>query len=251
MSFTSHIFTSLPLVHKLNPDFLRWHLWLCFLLVRESPRSGNLHISWLSNSSSIILPNFIIPEVCGSAGSRLWVFTNSRLRGFESSGFQTIVRSRLRDVVSFRFQIFASSRLWDFVSFRFQIFAGSLLLKTYITNFINLDVSRVTCFPKFPNTSPSGKRVDSDDPIPQTFQNFSKNVTLGTSEGTHVIRKNSQRSNRGAFAEIPPLAPINRRLPLSKFFHRSIALLRTVVLSFVEKRLEIYCLRLQIFSELF
>jgi hypothetical protein len=25
----------------------------------------------------------------------------------------------------------------------------------------------VTDFPEFPNTSPSGKRVDSDDPIPQ------------------------------------------------------------------------------------
>jgi hypothetical protein len=40
-------------------------------------------------------------------------------------------------------------------------------LKTYFTNFINLNVSRVTGFPEFPNTSPSGKRVDSDDPIPQ------------------------------------------------------------------------------------
>jgi hypothetical protein len=76
-----------------------------------------------------------IPEVRGSAGSRFRVIARSRLRGFESSGFQTTVRSRLR----------------DFVSFRFQIFAISLLLKTYITNFINLDVSRVTGFPEFPN----------------------------------------------------------------------------------------------------
>jgi hypothetical protein len=38
-------------------------------------------------------------------------------------------------------------------------------LKTHFTNFITPDVSRVTGFPKFPNTSPLGKRVDSDNPI--------------------------------------------------------------------------------------
>jgi hypothetical protein len=194
MSFTSHIFTSLPLplVHTLNPDFLRWHLWLCFLLVREYPHSGNFHIPWLPNSSSIILPNFTdsrSSRLRGFVGSRFQAIARSRLRGFESSGFQIFASSRLRDFVSFRFQIFASSRLRDFMSFRFQIFASSLLLKIYITNFINLDVSRVTGFPEFPKTSPSGKRVDFDDPIPWTFQNFSKNVTLGTSEGTRVIRK--------------------------------------------------------------
>jgi hypothetical protein len=81
---------------------------------------------------------------------------------------------------------------------------SSLLLKTYITNFINLDVSRVTGFPEFPNTSPSGQRVDSDDPIPRTFQKFSKkrhprNVGVDTRHP-----ENLQRSNRGAFAELPP-----------------------------------------------
>jgi hypothetical protein len=75
----------------------------------------------------------------------------------------------------FKVQIFASSRLWGFAGSRFQIFAisrlqsfaGSKFLKTYFTNFIKLDVSRVTGFPEFPNTSPSGKQVDSDDPIPR------------------------------------------------------------------------------------
>jgi hypothetical protein len=32
--------------------------------------------------------------------------------------------------------------------------------KTHLKNFVKLDVSRVTGFPEFPNTSPSGKRVD-------------------------------------------------------------------------------------------
>jgi hypothetical protein len=33
-----------------------------------------------------------------------------------------------------------------------------------------IDVSRVTGFPEFPNTSPSGKRVDSDDPITRKLE---------------------------------------------------------------------------------
>jgi hypothetical protein len=37
------------------------------------------------------------------------------------------------------------------VSFSLQIFVCSLSLKTCITNFINLDVSRVMGFPEFPN----------------------------------------------------------------------------------------------------
>jgi hypothetical protein len=126
------------------------------------------------------------------------------------------------------------------VTSRFQIFASSCLLKTYITNFINLDVSRVTGVAEFPNTSPSGKRVDSDNPIPQTFQNFSKKRHPRNVGGDTRHPETSQRSNRGTFAELPPpLAPINRRLPLSNFFHLSLSLLRIVVLSFVENRLAV------------
>jgi hypothetical protein len=48
----------------------------------------------------------------------------------------------------------------------------------------------VRFLPKFPNTSPSGKRVDSDDPIPRkTSRILVKHVTLGTSEWTHVPQK--------------------------------------------------------------
>jgi hypothetical protein len=58
MSFTSHTFKSLPLVHTLNPDFLRRQLWLFFLLVRECFRSRCLHAPWFPNSFSNIFPNF-------------------------------------------------------------------------------------------------------------------------------------------------------------------------------------------------
>jgi hypothetical protein len=126
-----------------------------------------------------------------------------RLRGFEGSGLQ----------------ITAHSRLLDFVSSRLQIFASSLPLKSCITNFINLDVSRVTGFSEFPNTSPSGKRVDSDDLIPRTFRNFSKKRHPPNVGGDTRHPETSQWSNQGTFAELPPppLAPINRRLSLLKF----------------------------------
>jgi hypothetical protein len=50
----------------------------------------------------------------------------------------------------------------------------SIILKTYLMNFVKPDVSRVAVFPEFPNTSSSGKRVDSDDSIPRKLLNFSK-----------------------------------------------------------------------------
>jgi hypothetical protein len=93
------------------------------------------------------------------AGSRLQIFTSSRLSNFAGSRLQIFTGSRLLNFAGSRFQIFTSSRL--------RGFAGSRFLKTHFTNFITLDVSRVTGFLEFPNTSPSGKRVDSDDPIPR------------------------------------------------------------------------------------
>jgi hypothetical protein len=93
-----------------------------------------------------------------------------------------------------------------------------MFLKAHFTNFINLDVSRVTYFPEFPNTSPSGKRVDSNDPIPRKSQNFSKKRHARNVGGDTRPPETSQRSNRGVFVELPPLARINRGLSLLKFF---------------------------------
>jgi hypothetical protein len=57
---------------------------------------------------------------------------------------------------------------------------------------------------KFPNTSPSGKRVYSDDPVPRKLLNsgekrhpWNVGVDMRPSE-------NSQRSNRGDFLKLPP-----------------------------------------------
>jgi hypothetical protein len=93
-----------------------------------------------------------------------------------------------------------------------------MFLKTHFTNFINVDVSRVTDFSEFPNTSPSGKRDDSDDPIPRKSLNFSNKRHPRNVGGDTHPPEISQQSNRGVFAELPPLAPINRGLSLLKFF---------------------------------
>jgi hypothetical protein len=167
MSSTSHTFTSLPLVHTLNPDFLRRHLWLCFLLVRESSRSGNLRAPWLPNLTFSRFPNFTdsrISWLCRFMASSLYEFATPKLRRFKIPDHRVlatprlrrfkipdIARSRLRDFAGSRFQAIVRSRLWDFAGSGLQIVASSLLLKTYFTNFINLDVSRVTGFPEFPN----------------------------------------------------------------------------------------------------
>jgi hypothetical protein len=62
---------------------------------------------------------------------------------FAGPGLRIFASSWFRSFTGSRFQIFAGSR--------FLSFAGSRLLKTYFTNFIKLDVSRVTGFPEFPN----------------------------------------------------------------------------------------------------
>jgi hypothetical protein len=67
-----------------------------------------------------------------------------------------------------------------------------------------------TVFDQFPNTSPSGKRVDSDDPIPRIKPRISvKNVTLGTSEWTRVPWKLATVVSR-RFLRATPFLPINR-----------------------------------------
>jgi hypothetical protein len=93
----------------------------------------------------------------------------------------------------------------------------------------------VTGFPEFPNTSPSGKRVDCNDPIPGTFRKFSKNVTLGTSEYIHVALKPYNGLIEVGFAELPPLSPINRRLALLNFFTALLLFLRTIIFPLRER----------------
>jgi hypothetical protein len=130
-SFTSHTFTSLPLVHTLNPDFLGRQLWLCFSLVREFP------CSWLPNQTSNIILNFPSPEVHDFANSRFQTSACSRLLGFTGSRFPKIACSRFRGFADSRFpkiacswfRGFADSRFPKIACSRFRGFADSRFLK--------------------------------------------------------------------------------------------------------------------------
>jgi hypothetical protein len=116
-------------------------------------------------SSRAVTPKFVFHHI--SEFHRFLKFVALQVHGFESlrirdfgtlagSRFQAITRSRLRGFEGSGLQITAHSRLPDFVSSRLQIFASSLPLKSCITNFINLDVSRVTGFYEFPNNLKGG-----------------------------------------------------------------------------------------------
>jgi hypothetical protein len=72
---------------------------------------------------------------------------------------------------------------------------------------LDCDVSRVMCFPEFPNTSPSGKRVDSDDPIPRTFRKFSKKRHPRNVGGDTRHSGSQRRLNRDGLRETAPPRP--------------------------------------------
>jgi hypothetical protein len=96
--------------------------------------------------------------------SRFRRSATSELRRFEIPDLRKFKIPELRRLKIPDLRKFATSELRRF---KIPDFASSRFLKTHFTNFIKLDVSRVTDFPEFPNTSPSGKQVDSDDPIPR------------------------------------------------------------------------------------
>jgi hypothetical protein len=131
MSFTSHTFTSLRLVHTPNPEF--WgnvfdlaSSWFASLLFIETSTRHNLRI-W--SSVDFWISQIPVPD----------------LRRFATSG-----------LCKFKIQIFADSRLQGFAGSRFQIFIDSTSLKTYFMNFVKPDVLRVTDFSWIPK---SGKAM--------------------------------------------------------------------------------------------
>jgi hypothetical protein len=116
---------------------------------------------------------FETPDRCTFAtleASQVQDSRSSHIRDFGASQVQDSRSSHIRDFEALQVQDSRSSHILHFeasAGSRFQIFVNSVFLKSHYMNFIYLDVSRVTGFPEFPNTSPSGKRVDSDDPIPR------------------------------------------------------------------------------------
>jgi hypothetical protein len=211
LSFLPNIFTNLPLVHTLNPDFLGLQLWLCF-----SPGS------WISSHETPELGLRQIPELvltpplvrgCSRAWSPNRVFIRFPNRQF--SEVRAIVRwdsglPHTCDSASLPNQDSRTQHIREFETSQVPGSRESRIpcsWKTYFKNFVKLNVSRVTGFPEFPNTSPSGKRVDSDDPIPRTFRKFSKK-RHPRNVGGDTRRPGSQRRlNRGALRGTTPPRP--------------------------------------------
>jgi hypothetical protein len=129
------------------------------------------------------LHKFMIPDLHRFATSGLRRFKIPDLHRFTTSGLR---RFKIPNLHRFNhpenlFHEFRQTRRFDLRGWRF--------------------------FPEFPNTSPSGKQVDSDDPIPRKLLNFSKkphprNVGVDTRP-----LETSQRSNRGGFLKLP-LSPL-------------------------------------------
>jgi hypothetical protein len=89
-----------------------------------------------------------------------------------------------------------------------QTFFMKLLSRTCFMNFGNPTFRGWQGFTEFPNISPSGKWVDSDDPFPRKPTNSGKlkNVTLGMLEWTRVLH-NSRNSRIEARSWECPLFP--------------------------------------------
>jgi hypothetical protein len=118
VSFTSHTFTSLPLVHTPNPNF--WgnvfnlaSCWFANLLFMEAFSRHNLRT---------ITSEFDPQYISEFRRFRFQIFSGSWLQCFAGSRFQVFADSRLQGFACSRFQIFADSRLRGFAGSRFQIF---------------------------------------------------------------------------------------------------------------------------------
>jgi hypothetical protein len=140
------------------------------LELQQIPELRRFPISWFRRFMTPSLHRFTTsggPQVQDSRSSQV---RDSELRRSEASDLRKsaiseLHRFKIPNLHKFATLSFAGLGLRIFAGSPFRSFTGSRFLKTHFTNFVKLDVSRVTGFPEFPNTSPSGKRVDSDDPI--------------------------------------------------------------------------------------
>jgi hypothetical protein len=76
-------------------------------------------------------------------------------------------------------------------------------------NFDNPTFRGCKDFTKFPNTSPSGKRVDSDDPFPRQLLNLDKKTSPSERRSGHASLGKLATVESTRFLETTPLTPIN------------------------------------------
>jgi hypothetical protein len=144
------------------------------------------------------------PRTGSSSDSRIGSSPKFGLSSVEIPGFRTLVTPPLSRIKIPELSTFANSRLRRFHAPEIREFP---LLKNTLRELFKLNVSRVTGFPEFPNTSPSGKRVDSDDQIPRTFRKFSKKRHPRNVGGDTRRPESQRRLNRGILRGTTPPRP--------------------------------------------
>jgi hypothetical protein len=228
MSFTSHTFTSMPLIHTSNPNFCGnifglASSWFASLLFIETFMRHNLRIWSLVDFriSQIPVPDllryvalglrrFKIPDLRRFATSglrrfKIQIFVGSRLQGFAGSRFQIFIDLRLRGFVGSRFLIIADSWLRGFAGSRFQIFAvfnhlENLFRETCQTRHFEGD----RFFLNSPTLASRGSGLTPTIRFHEKLWNSVKNVTLGTSEWTRVLQKSRNRQIEVSSWNWPP-----------------------------------------------
>jgi hypothetical protein len=143
--FISYIY-KLTTSSQSKPDFLGWQLWLCFPLVREFP------VRDFRNRLRADFRIFHPPKFVTSPMRDSWL---SRVHDSEALQVQDSRKSHIRDSEASQVQDSRKSHIRDSEASQVQDSWKSHVpcpWKTYLKNFVKLDVLRVTGFPEFPNT---------------------------------------------------------------------------------------------------
>jgi hypothetical protein len=210
MSFSSEIFTSLPPVHTQNPDFLGRQLWLCFFAS-----------SWISPCRTSELDSRQIPESAALRGLRL--------RQLEVPGFCVFVTPRLPRTKIPEIRMFANLKLRRSLIPENREF---LVPEKHISRTLsNSTFLGWRVFLNSPTLAPRGSGLTPTIRFHEYFGNFVKKRHPRNVGGDTRRPETLQRSDRGRFRGTTAPVPINRRLPLLKFFYGLLLLLRFVTLS--------------------
>jgi hypothetical protein len=190
------MFTRQPLVHTLNPDFLRWRLWLGFL----EP------LKFHSRRSSLIkTPELRIPEIHGSITS--WISP-------DSSHPET--NNRIAKKAKFSNYFMKYSKISDSREIQQDIFCEHILVMNLEFPFFR---HTHECFHVFGNSdgyegdrflpnsltlAPLGSGLTPTIRFHENSRNSVKNFTLGTSEWTCV----SLKTRNGCIEAVPRGYPL-------------------------------------------
>jgi hypothetical protein len=196
----------MPLVHTLNPDF-----WGDVF---------DLAPSWS--------PNLLFMKVTAHCGSRIKTSPDSRFQNFADSWFQNFIdfnhpkidyrfthRSQIRLLFShITWRSEKHLRLIRISSWTFPFHETELFIPQVTHEFWQIQhFEGVRFLPNSPTLAPRGSGLTPTIWFHENSRNLVKSVTLGTSEWTHVTRKNLN-GRIEPFLETTPLTPINRALAL-------------------------------------